>query len=108
MTYEDWITASRPKMQGSWNLHQLMPKDLNFFVFLSSSAAIIGARGQSNYSAGNAFQDALATYRRSQGLAAVSLDLGPVLGAGVSYNSQDTFLVLILIQIRWSRRMKVH
>ena len=86
MTYEDWISATGPKVQGSWNLHEAMPKDLDFFVFLSSSAGVIGARGQANYAVGNGFQDALASHRRSMGLAAVSLDLGPVLGAGVSHH----------------------
>lgn len=84
MSYEDWVTATKPKIQGSWNLHELMPKNLDFFVFLSSCAGIIGARGQANYNAGNGFQDALAQHRRSKGLAGVSLDLGPILGAGVS------------------------
>lgn len=84
MTYDDWTTAIAPKIQGSWNLHTLLPQDMDFFVFLSSSAGVIGARGQSNYAAGNGFQDALAHHRRSKRMAAVSLDLGPVLGAGVS------------------------
>ena len=87
MTYTDWVLATRPKIQGSNNLHNLMPKDLDFFVFLSSSAGVIGARGQANYAAGNGFQDALATHRRKKGIKAVSLDLGPILGAGVSLHT---------------------
>jgi hypothetical protein len=71
-------------MQGSRNLHDLMPKELDFFVSLSSSTGVISARGQANYATGNSFQDALAQHRRSLGLAAVSLDLGLILGAGVS------------------------
>ena len=84
MSYSDWVAATKPKMQGSWNLHELMPEDLDFFVFLSSSTGVIGARGQANYAVGNSFQDALAQHRRSLGLAAVSLDLGLIIGAGVS------------------------
>ena len=38
---------------GSWNLHELMPRDLDFFIMLSSLAGILGNRGQSNYRAGN-------------------------------------------------------
>ncbi|CZR54997.1 related to polyketide synthase [Phialocephala subalpina] len=94
MTYEDWVAATRPKMQGSWNLHELLPKDLDFFVFLSSSAGVIGARGQANYNAGNGFQDTLAQHRRSKGLAAVSLDLGPVLGAGMVAEDEATLELL--------------
>ncbi|KAH7384895.1 hypothetical protein BKA64DRAFT_152726 [Cadophora sp. MPI-SDFR-AT-0126] len=94
MTYEDWATATKPKMQGSWNLHEVMPKDLDFFVFLSSSAGAIGARGQANYNSGNGFQDALAHHRRSKGLAAVSLDLGPILGAGMVAEDEATLEML--------------
>lgn len=106
MTYQDWVSAIRPKMQGSWNLHELMPNDLDFFIFLSSSAGIIGARGQSNYNTGNAFQDALAHNRRSKGLAAVSLDLGPVLGAGV--RRAETVVVCLLTRNRWLQKMRLH
>ncbi|PVH82728.1 polyketide synthase [Cadophora sp. DSE1049] len=94
MTYEDWVTATRPKMQGSWNLHETMPKDLDFFIFLSSSAGAIGARGQANYNSGNGFQDALAHHRRRKGLAAVSLDLGPILGAGMVAEDEATLEML--------------
>ncbi|KAH7313034.1 beta-ketoacyl synthase domain-containing protein [Rhexocercosporidium sp. MPI-PUGE-AT-0058] len=94
MTYEDWVAATRPKMQGSWNLHDSMPKDLDFFIFLSSSAGAIGARGQANYNSGNGFQDALAHHRRSKGMAAVSLDLGPILGAGMVAEDETTLEML--------------
>ena len=106
MTYEDWVTATRPKMQGSWNLHESMPKDLDFFIFLSSSAGAIGARGQANYNSGNGFQDALAHHRRSKGMAAVSLDLGPILGAGVSQKIAK--YAYITNVNRWLQKMKPH
>jgi hypothetical protein len=93
MTYEDWVIATEPKIQGSWNLHEAMPSDLDFFIFLSSSAAVIGARGQANYASGNAFQDSLAQYRRCHGQAAVSLDLGPILGVGVSLYALHSLLL---------------
>lgn len=93
-------------MQGSWNLHELMPKDLDFFVFLSSSTGVIGARGQANYATGNGFQDAIAHHRRSQGLAGVSLDLGLILGAGVS-KVENVFTVSYTNICRWSLKMKL-
>ncbi|OTB04012.1 hypothetical protein M426DRAFT_59505 [Hypoxylon sp. CI-4A] len=86
MTYEDWQVATRPKTVGSWNLHQVLGTSLDFFVFLSSSAGVIGNRGQANYAVGNAFQDSLARHINtiSRGIMhAVSIDLGPVLGAGM-------------------------
>lgn len=82
MSFEDWQAAIRPKVQGSWNLHQTLPRDLDFFVMLSSVAGIFGNRGQSNYAAGNTFQDALAAFRVSRGLNASSINLGSVSSVG--------------------------
>lgn len=94
MTYEDWSAATRPKMLGSWNLHNLLPRDMDFFVFLSSASGVIGNRGQGNYAAGNCFQDALARHRTSQGMHSVSIDLGPVMGAGMLENDEKTCAIL--------------
>ncbi len=82
MTRDQFMGAIRCKVQGSWYLHHYLPKDLDFFVLLSSSVGIAGSRGQGNYSAGNAYQDALAHYRRGKGLKACSIDVGMVLGVG--------------------------
>ncbi|KAM7215806.1 polyketide synthase [Rhypophila decipiens] len=82
MTQEQFLGATRGKVQGSWHLHELLPADLDFFVLLSSSVGIAGSRGQGNYSAGNSYQDALAHYRRGKGLKACSIDVGMVLGVG--------------------------
>ncbi len=83
MTYTQWTESLRPKVQGSWNLHHLMPKDLDFFVSLSSFSGIFGNRGQSNYAAGGTYEDGLAHYRRSKGLSAVTIDLGIMRDVGV-------------------------
>jgi zearalenone synthase (highly reducing iterative type I polyketide synthase) len=76
MTYQEWVESTRPKVQGSWNLHCLLPKTLDSFVVLSSFAGIFGNRGQANYAAAGAYQDALAHFRRSKGLRSVTVDLG--------------------------------
>jgi len=89
MTYEQWVGATRPKIQGTWNLHELLPKDLDFFISLSSLAGIIGSISQSNYAAGNAYQDALMHYRKSKGLNATSLDLGLMRGIGYVEENED-------------------
>jgi KR domain/Phosphopantetheine attachment site len=82
MTYDDWTAAARPKIEGTWNLHELLPKDLDFFLTLSSVSGIVGNRGQSSYSAGNSYQDGLMFYRQSLGLPATTIDLGAISGMG--------------------------
>lgn len=75
--------AIRPKVVGSWNLHhQLRKADLDFFVMLSSFAAVGGNSSQSNYAAGGTYQDALARHRAASGLPAVVIDLGMVKSVG--------------------------
>ena len=91
MTHAQWELSLNPKAPGTWNLHEHAPEDLDFFVMLSSSSGAVGTRGQGNYAAGNTFQDGLAHYRRSQGLKAVAVDVGPVLGAG--YVAEHTELI---------------
>ncbi|AAK81287.1 acyl transferase domain-containing protein/acyl carrier protein [Clostridium acetobutylicum] len=68
-----------PKVQGSWNLHEVFSKEkLDFFILFASVASkLIVSAGQSNYASANAFIDALANYRRSKGLPALAIDWGP-------------------------------
>ncbi|KAL2166565.1 hypothetical protein VTG60DRAFT_2512 [Thermothelomyces hinnuleus] len=84
MTLDDHSGALAPKVQGSWNLHQYFsaPDDLDFYIMLSSLVGVTGFASQSNYSAGGAFQDALAKYRVEGGLPGVSIDLGIVKSVG--------------------------
>ncbi|GME48826.1 uncharacterized protein K452DRAFT_352624 [Neofusicoccum parvum] len=82
MTHDDYQHTTAPKIQGSWNLHALLPASLDFFIMLSSVAGVAGTRGQAAYNSGNAFQVALCQHRRARGLAAVALDLTITVGVG--------------------------
>ncbi|KAJ5343642.1 uncharacterized protein N7506_003466 [Penicillium brevicompactum] len=82
MTLNDFNAAVSPKAQGSWNLHSVLPQDLDFFVMLSSVCGIMGNMGQGNYAAGNTYQDELARYRSDLGMPTFSIDLGVVTSAG--------------------------
>ena len=76
-TWDQYDAVYRPKIYGAWNLHRLTKAlDLDFFVLFSSAAGLFGSAGQSNHSAANAFLDALAHYRRQQGLPALSINWG--------------------------------
>lgn len=55
-TYEDWEINTTPRLHGAWNLHELMPPDLDFFVALSSFSGDTGNIGQAIY-AGTAVSD---------------------------------------------------
>ncbi len=85
MTLTKYYQALDPKIRGSQNLHDLFqqsPSQLDFFVMLSSLGGILGNASQSNYAAGNTFQDALAHHRASQGLPALAIDIGQVVDVG--------------------------
>ena len=85
---QNWETFSHAlsaKANGAWLLHEktrLMP--LDFFVMFSSWASIAGSPDAANYSAANAFLDALAHYRHSIGLAATSINWGPWAQVGMA------------------------
>jgi hypothetical protein len=91
LTEERMWEAMSPKIMGAWNLHALTADArLDFFVLFSSMAAIVGNPGQANYVAGNSFLDALAYYRRSRGLPALTVSWGRVDEVGHVARSRET------------------
>ncbi|NEQ40111.1 MAG: KR domain-containing protein, partial [Okeania sp. SIO3I5] len=74
-----------PKVIGTWHLHKLTQNlPLDFFVCFSSMVSLIGSPGQGNYAAANAFMDALASYRRSQGLSGLAINWGAWASGGMA------------------------
>ncbi len=72
-----------PKMLGGWNLHVATAGlPLDHFISFSSVSGLIGTTKQSNYSAANCFLDALAAYRQSRGLPALTVNWGAIGGSG--------------------------
>lgn len=83
MTFAQWELTMKSKVQTSWNLHRLLPKDLDFFILLASLAGVAGQMASANYAGGCTFQDALARHRVAQGQRAISLDIGWMRNVGI-------------------------
>ncbi|KAM3065606.1 Reducing polyketide synthase boa9 [Clarireedia jacksonii] len=87
---ESWEYAIRPKVTGTWNLHNAVAgHPLDFFVMLGSTAAFYGFSTQSNYAVGNSFLEYFARFRQAQGLPATTISLTVVSEVGfVSQNEK--------------------
>jgi acyl carrier protein len=85
LNWHRFSTVMAPKIDGSWNLHQLTKNlQLDFFVLFSSLASVFGNAGQGNYSAANSFLDALAHHLRALGLPSLSINWGAWADTGMA------------------------
>nr|R4WH05.1 RecName: Full=Highly reducing polyketide synthase ACRTS2; Short=HR-PKS ACRTS2; AltName: Full=ACR-toxin biosynthesis protein S2 [Alternaria alternata]BAN19720.1 polyketide synthase [Alternaria alternata] len=81
-SYEDWVINTTPRVAGAWNLDDLLPTDLDFFVALSSFNGDTGHTGQAIYAGTAGFYNAFSQYRNNRGQYTVSIGLPVVLDVG--------------------------
>ncbi|MCC6134405.1 MAG: SDR family NAD(P)-dependent oxidoreductase [Candidatus Contendobacter sp.] len=75
--WERFASVLPAKVEGARILDALTrDRTLDYFVLFSTSAALIGNRGQANHAAANAVLDALGHARRASGLPGLSLNWG--------------------------------
>jgi aryl carrier-like protein len=98
MSGSQWQGGLRPKVRGTWNIHNsLISRDshLDFFLLLSSVSGSVGTATESNYCAPNAFLDAFARFRRAQGKPAVAVGLGMISEVGYLHENADIGKLLV-------------
>ena len=98
-TWSSFQQVIAPKVTGAWNLHQAtLDLELDFFVLFSSIASLIGSPGQSNYTVANAGLDAIAHYRQSLDLPALSINWGAWANSGMAVEQGLSIKGLNLIE----------
>jgi acyl transferase domain-containing protein/NAD(P)-dependent dehydrogenase (short-subunit alcohol dehydrogenase family)/acyl carrier protein len=95
MNRERFDTSFKAKVGGALNLHKATrAMDLDYFISFSSISALIGNNGQANYVAANAFLDGFAQYRRANGMAATTINLGVLGEVGVAARDANVTAIL--------------
>ncbi|MGW0218987.1 SDR family NAD(P)-dependent oxidoreductase, partial [Micromonospora chokoriensis] len=89
-TAADLDAVLAAKVAGAINLDAALGDEPSTFVLFSSISGVWGSGGQAAYSAGNAFLDAFAEWRRARGLAATSIAWGVWAGGGMADDPEIT------------------
>ncbi|MBT8227818.1 MAG: type I polyketide synthase [Dactylosporangium sp.] len=90
LTPDDLRRQLRPKSVGAWVLHRLFAdRPLDFFVLFGSASSILSSPFTGAYAAANAFLDALAQLRRTEGKPGLSIGWGLWLGTGMAELQAD-------------------
>ncbi|MBS1801529.1 MAG: type I polyketide synthase [Acidobacteria bacterium] len=77
LTREKFEAVMAGKVRGALLLDaHIKEGELDFLVYYSSVAGVLGNPGQANYAAANAMLDALAEAQRARGVPAISIDWG--------------------------------
>lgn len=90
---DSFAAVLRGKYSGAWWLHLLTRNwPLEFFVQISSAAALWGSEGHGGYGAANGGLDAVAAHRSTAGLPGTSILFGPWKGDGMADDGQRSEL----------------
>ena len=85
MEWPRFTAVTAPKIKGAWLLHTYTRAwALDHFVVQSSLLSLTGSAGQANYTAANAFLDALVALRTRSGQPALGINWGPWSEAGMA------------------------
>jgi len=99
--WDQFSSVLAPKIQGTWNLHQLTKNiPLDFFILFSSAASLLGSPAQGNYSSANTFLDAIAAYRHQLNLPALSINWGAWGASGMAVSSRLAVKGIKLIPVK--------
>ena len=83
ITSRSYMVIVRPKVRGTWNIHEVLSnRHLEFFIMLSSMTGFLGPLSQAVYAGISTFMGAFAHFRVAQGLPADTIHLGAVAGVG--------------------------
>lgn len=86
---ERMLEVMQAKVIGSWLLHRsFLDQTIELFVMYSSTSSILNSPFMGAYAAANTFLDAMAAYRRREGLPALSVSWGTWSETGMAVDDE--------------------